>query len=61
MAHAPKERPGDEALQLLTPRQQLERIQELLTAYSSDAVRKFLFDHNYDVDGLMARDPSMAS
>jgi hypothetical protein len=61
MAHVPDERPGDENLYSLSARQQLERIQELLTGYSSDAVRKFLIDHEYDVLEIMARDPSMDS
>jgi hypothetical protein len=59
MADAPEERPGDDDLKSLTPIEQLERIQELLTKFSSDAVRKFLIKHKYNVDNLYSLDSSM--
>jgi hypothetical protein len=61
MADAPEERPGDDDLYSLTPIQQLERIQDLLSRHSSDAVREFLINHEYDVDNLNLLDPSMAA
>jgi hypothetical protein len=60
MANVPEERPGED-LYLLDQRQQLERIQELLTRYSSDAVRKILVGHGYDIEDLTCRHPSMHS
>jgi hypothetical protein len=59
MADVPEERASDEDLYSLNAREQLERIQELLTLYSPDAVRKILVDRGYDVDDLISRDPSM--